>query len=116
HRDLHSFPTRRSSDLLEALRDILIPVKSFGAANGGMGPGGSQTLMAQVPLSQVAKVRVVAAPMGIKSEAAIPNAWVYVDVQGSDIGTYVRNAQRTIGDAIQRGEIKLPTGYTVFWS
>jgi Cu(I)/Ag(I) efflux system membrane protein CusA/SilA len=39
-----------------------------------------------------------------------------VDVQGSDIGTYVRSAQRVIGDAIQRGEIKLPTGYSIFWS
>ncbi len=99
---------------LEALRDILIPVKSAGTA-AAMG-GGTTALMAQVPLSQLARVRVVAAPMGIKSEAAIPNAWIYVDVQGVDIGTYVRNAQHTIGDAIQRGEIKLPTGYSVFWS
>jgi Cu(I)/Ag(I) efflux system membrane protein CusA/SilA len=99
---------------LEALRDILIPVKSAGAA-AAMG-GGTTALMAQVPLSQLAKVRVVAAPMGIKSEAAIPNAWIYVDVQGVDIGTYVRNAQHTISDAIQRGEIKLPTGYSIFWS
>jgi Cu(I)/Ag(I) efflux system membrane protein CusA/SilA len=99
---------------LEALRDILIPVKSAGTA-AAMG-GGTTALMAQVPLSQLAKVRVVAAPMGIKSEAAIPNAWIYVDVQGVDIGTYVRNAQHTIGEAMQRGEIQLPTGYSVFWS
>ncbi len=99
---------------LEALRDILIPVKSAGTA-AAMG-GGTTALMAQVPLSQLARVRVVAAPMGIKSEAAIPNAWIYVDVQGVDIGTYVRNAQHTIDDAIQRGDIKLPTGYSVFWS
>ena len=99
---------------LEALRDILIPVKSAGTA-AAMG-GGTTALMAQVPLSQLAKVRVVAAPMGIKSEAAIPNAWIYVDVQGVDIGTYVRDAQHTIGEAMQRGEIKLPTGYSIFWS
>lgn len=100
---------------LEALRDILIPVKSAGAA-GAMGGGGSGALAAQVPLSQLAKVRVVAAPMGIKSEAAVPNAWIYVDVQGVDIGTYVQAAQRTINDAIQRGEIKMPAGYSIFWS
>ena len=91
---------------LEALRDILVPVK----------PAGASAMMAQVPLSQLATVRVVAAPMGIKSEGAVPNAWIYVDVQGSDIGTYVREAQRTIGDAIRNGEIKLPTGYSVIWS
>jgi Cu(I)/Ag(I) efflux system membrane protein CusA/SilA len=100
---------------LEALRDILIPVKSAGAA-GAMGGGGSGALAAQVPLSQLAKVRVVAAPMGIKSEAAVPNAWIYVDVQGVDIGTYVQAAQRTINDAIQGGEIKMPAGYSIFWS
>ena len=72
--------------------------------------------MAQIPLDQIAKVRVVAAPMGIKSEGAVPNAWIYVDVQGADIGSYVRAAQKTIGDAIQRGEIKLPPGYSIFWS
>jgi Cu(I)/Ag(I) efflux system membrane protein CusA/SilA len=72
--------------------------------------------MAQVPLNQIAKVRVVAAPMGIKSEGAVPNAWIYVDVQGTDIGNYVRAAQKTINDALQRGEIKLPPGYTIFWS
>jgi Cu(I)/Ag(I) efflux system membrane protein CusA/SilA len=99
---------------LEALRDILIPVKSAGTT-AAMG-GGSTALMAQVPLSQLANVRVVAAPMGIKSEGAVPNAWIYVDVQGVDIGTYVRSAQRTIGEAMQRGEIKRPTGYSIFWS
>jgi Cu(I)/Ag(I) efflux system membrane protein CusA/SilA len=99
---------------LEALRDILIPVKSAGAAPSMS--GGTTALMAQVPLSQLAKVRVVAAPMGIKSEGAVPNAWIYIDVKGSDIGTYVRNAQRAIGDAVKSGEIALPTGYSVFWS
>jgi Cu(I)/Ag(I) efflux system membrane protein CusA/SilA len=105
---------------VEALRDILIPVKTAGSgaamAANGMGTGGKGGLAAQVPLSQLAKVRVVAAPMGIKSEAAIPNAWIYVDVQGVDIGTYVRGAQQTVNDAIQRGEINVPTGYSIFWS
>ncbi len=99
---------------LEALREILIPVKG-GAKTGAMGAAGSAA-MAQVPLSQLAKVRVVAAPMGVKSEAAVPNAWIYVDVQGTDIGNYVRGAQRTVNDAIRAGEIKVPTGYSIFWS
>ena len=99
---------------LEELQDILIPVRSAGSA-AAMG-GGMSHLMAQVPLRQLAKVRVVTAPMGIKSEAGVPNAWIYVDVQGVDIGTYVRHAQRLIGEAIQRGEITVPTGYSVVWS
>jgi copper/silver efflux system protein len=98
------------------LREILIPVKSAGSSDV-MGVGATTgALAAQVPLSQLAKVRVVAAPMGIKSEAAIPNAWIYVDVQGVDIGNYVRGAQQIVNDAIKRGEIKVPSGYSIFWS
>jgi Cu(I)/Ag(I) efflux system membrane protein CusA/SilA len=100
---------------LEALREILIPVKSAAAANG-MGGGRSGEKMAQVPLSQLGKVRVVAAPMGVKSEAAIPNAWIYVDVQGTDLGNYVRGAQQAVNEAMRRGEIKVPSGYSIFWS
>ncbi len=97
---------------LDALRDIVVPVKTAGVA-GGM-PGVPE--MAQVPLSQLAKISVVAAPMGIKSEGGVPNAWIYVDVQGSDIGTYVRHAQQAVADAIRRGEITVPTGYSIAWS
>jgi Cu(I)/Ag(I) efflux system membrane protein CusA/SilA len=99
---------------LEALRDIVVPVKTA-AVSGGMGGGGGAG-MAQVPLNQLAKVRVVAAPMGVKSEGAVPNAWIYVDVQGSDIGSYVRAAQAAVDAATRRGEIKVPTGYSVYWS
>jgi len=101
---------------LEALRELLIPVKTSGSASTGMGGAAGTAAMAQIPLNQIAKVRVVAAPMGVKSEGAVPNAWIYVDVQSSDIGTYVRAAQKALADAIQRGELKLPPGYTIFWS
>ena len=99
---------------LEALREIVIPVKSAGASSA-MG-GGASGQMTQVPLSQLAKVRVVAAPMGVKSEGAVPNAWIYVDVQGSDIGGYVRQAQKTVNAALRSGELKVPAGYSIFWS
>jgi copper/silver efflux system protein len=101
---------------LEALREIAIPVKTTaGAGGGGMGATAAAQ-MAQVPLSQLADVRVVAAPMGVKSEGAVPNAWIYVDVQDADIGTYVSMAQRAVAEAVTRGEIKIPSGYSVFWS
>ena len=86
---------------LRALReDILVPT-----------PVG-----AQVPLGQLATLRVVDGPMGIKSEGAIPNAWIYVDIHGVDVGTYVQNAQRLVNAAIARDAIHLPPGYTVVWS
>ena len=46
----------------------------------------------------------------------MPNAWIYVDVHGVDIGSYVRNARLAVGEAVQRGEIQMPAGYSVFWS
>jgi len=99
---------------LEALQEISIPVKTMAAP--GMSGAGVPTQLAQVPLGQLAKVRVVAAPMGVKSEGAVPNAWIYVDVQGSDIGGYVQAAQKALGEAMQKGELKVPTGYSIFWS
>ena len=94
---------------LEALRDIAIPVR-LGMQTGSSGA------MAQIPLSQLARLRVVSAPMGVKSEGAVPNAWVYIDVQGTDIGTYVRAAQQAVNDSMRRGELKVPSGYSVIWS
>lgn len=85
---------------LEALREIIVPTSTG----------------AQVPLGQLAKIETVRAPMGIKSEGAIPNAWIYVDVKGVDIGTYVQMAMRTVNDAIAQGKISLPSGYNIFWS
>jgi Cu(I)/Ag(I) efflux system membrane protein CusA/SilA len=85
---------------LEALREIIVPA-----------PTG-----AQIPLGQLARVEVVHAPMGVKSESATPNAWIYVDVKGVDIGTYVEMARRAVQDALARGAIRLPSGYNIFWS
>ncbi len=103
---------------LEALRGILIPVPMVGAGSPGTGgmSNSSAVPMTQVPLSQLASVRVVAAPMGVKSEGAVPNAWIYVDVSGVDIGRYVRLAKQTIDRAIETGELTLPAGYSIFWS
>jgi Cu(I)/Ag(I) efflux system membrane protein CusA/SilA len=85
---------------LEALREIVVPA-----------PTG-----AQVPLGQLAKIEVVHAPMGVKSEAAVPNAWIYVDVKGMDVGTYVQGAMRAVNEAVGKGTIKLPSGYNIYWS
>ena len=85
---------------LESLREIIVPT-----------PSG-----AQVPLGQLARLEVVRAPMGIKSEGAVPNAWIYVDVKNIDVGTYVQMAQRAVNEAIAHGTIHLPSGYSLYWS
>ena len=88
------------SDLRALREDIVVPT-----------PTG-----AQIPLGQLATVKVVDGPMGIKSEGAVPNAWVYVDIRGVDVGTYVQMAMRAVNEAVARGDIKLPGGYNIFWS
>jgi Cu(I)/Ag(I) efflux system membrane protein CusA/SilA len=88
------------SDLRALREDIVVPT-----------PTG-----AQIPLGQLASVKVVDGPMGIKSEGAVPNAWVYVDIRGVDIGTYVQMAMRAVNEAVAHGDIKLPGGYNIFWS
>ena len=88
------------SDLRALREDIVVPA-----------PTG-----AQIPLGQLATVKVVDGPMGIKSDGAVPNAWVYVDIRGVDVGTYVQTAMRAVNEAVSRGDIKLPGGYNLFWS
>ncbi|MHC1763778.1 MAG: efflux RND transporter permease subunit [Verrucomicrobiia bacterium] len=71
---------------------------------------------AQVPLGQLADLRIVQGPMTIKSESAVPNAWVYVDIRGVDVGSYVKAAKQVVEDALASGTIRLPEGYNLFWS
>ena len=71
---------------------------------------------AQVPLGELATIKVVDGPMSIKSEGAVPNAWVYVDIHGIDMGTYVQTAMHAVNEAIASGKITLPPGYNLFWS
>jgi Cu(I)/Ag(I) efflux system membrane protein CusA/SilA len=69
-------------------------------------PGG-----AQVPLTQLAKISLTMGPPVIKTENAIPVGYVYVDVAGVDIGSYVHNAMQVVNQ-----KVKLPPGYYLDWS
>jgi len=107
-------------DSPERLAAILIPVQptSPGAAApaGGMGmgagPGGSATGGGgHVPLGQIATIKPVAGPMVVRTEDALPTAWVYVDVVGRDLGSFVAEAQRQVASMVV-----LPAGYRLTWS
>ena len=103
-------------DTPERLASVLVPVshaiRSTASALGGMkGAPMAAGAVAQVPLGQIATIRTAAGPMVVRTEDAMPTAWVYVDVDGRDIGSFVDEA-RTI---VER-EVKLPVGYSVLWS
>lgn len=79
----------------EALRRVLVPT-----------PRGEQ-----IPLGQLATLSIKKGPAAIKSENSRLNAWIYVDVKGVDIGTYIKRAKKTIAE-----EITIPPGYNLKWS
>jgi Cu(I)/Ag(I) efflux system membrane protein CusA/SilA len=66
---------------------------------------------ATIPLSEVAHISITEGPDMIRSENARLNGWVYVDISGQDLSSYVKDAQ-----AIVNREMKLPAGYSLTWS
>ncbi|MCA9243233.1 MAG: efflux RND transporter permease subunit [Phycisphaerales bacterium] len=69
-------------------------------------PGG-----AQVPLAQLADIRIEPGPPMIKSENARKTAWIYVDLTTSDIGGWVERAKRLVSE-----RVNIPAGYNLVWS
>ena len=108
-------------DSPERLASVLVPVATGGAAAGGVGgggggmgggsAGGTSLGVTQIPLGQIATITPVAGPMVVRTEGAVPTAWVYIDVAGRDIGGYVVEAQGAVSRAV-----KLPVGYSIVWS
>jgi len=69
-------------------------------------PGG-----AQIPIEQVADITLTTGPTVIRTEQAQLLGYVYVDVADRDIGGYVEDAKRVVGQMV-----KLPEGYYLEWS
>ena len=65
----------------------------------------------QIPLAFLADMSFVKGPPVVKSEQSRPNAWIYVDIEDVDIGSYVENAQAAVA-----AEVEIPTGYSLGWS
>ncbi|MBD0787289.1 efflux RND transporter permease subunit [Vibrio sp. Y2-5] len=66
---------------------------------------------ARIALADVADIRYEDGPPMIKTENARPNGWVFVDIEGRDLGSYVSEAQKRVAE-----ELKLPAGYSLAWS
>jgi Cu(I)/Ag(I) efflux system membrane protein CusA/SilA len=66
---------------------------------------------ASVTLADVARVDVTDGPAMIRSENARPSGWVFVDLQGRDLGGYVVEAKERVAT-----ELELPAGYSLGWS
>jgi copper/silver efflux system protein len=66
---------------------------------------------AQIPLAQPATITLTPGPAMIRDENGQLAGYVYVDTATSDIGGYVEQAKRAIGE-----HLKLPAGYTLLWT
>ncbi|MUK32111.1 CusA/CzcA family heavy metal efflux RND transporter [Aliivibrio fischeri] len=66
---------------------------------------------ARIALGDVAEIRYEDGPPMIKTENARPNGWVFVDIDGRDLGSYVHEAQQAVFE-----QLDLPAGYSLGWS
>jgi len=81
---------------LDQLRRVMVPVMDG---------------RTQIPVGQLAEVRLVSGPAMLRNENGMLTGYVYVDVAGRDIGGYVTEAKRVIGQ-----RVTLPAGYSLAWS
>jgi copper/silver efflux system protein len=86
---------RGERDSIESLQRVLVST-----------PNG-----AEVPMAQIASIRMVAGPAMIRDEDGMLAGYVYVDLTGRDVGGYVEEAKRLVEQ-----KISLPTGYALQWS
>ncbi|OGL40807.1 MAG: hypothetical protein A2043_03775 [Candidatus Schekmanbacteria bacterium GWA2_38_9] len=66
---------------------------------------------AQIPMAQIADIKLLSGPGMIRDENGRLSGYVYVDVTGRDVGGYVADAKKAV-----REKVKLPPGYTLIWS
>jgi Cu(I)/Ag(I) efflux system membrane protein CusA/SilA len=86
---------RELRDDMGTLQRVLVPT-----------PGG-----AQIPLGELADIKLVSGPSMLRDENGFQAGYVYVDIAGRDVGTYVEDAKKVVGK-----QLSLPPGYVLQWS
>jgi Cu(I)/Ag(I) efflux system membrane protein CusA/SilA len=66
---------------------------------------------AQIPLGEIADIRMKSGPGMIRDENGRLSGYVYVDVSGRDIGSYLKDAKLAVAE-----KVRVPTGYQLIWS
>jgi len=112
-------------DDLDAIKNILVSASGSGMApdrgiGGGMGSGGSSQLTRgkpgdvqpmQIPLAELADIRVVEGPSMIKSENGLLRSYIQLRVRGRDEVGFVEEARRLVAE-----KVKLPAGMYLEWT
>ena len=89
------YPRELRSDPESIARQVLVPIM-----NGAL-----------IPLGQLAHISLEKGPPSIRTENALLSAYIYVDIHGRDIGSYVADAQKAV-----REKVKFQPGYYATWS
>ena len=89
------YPRELRSDPQQIAREVLVP-----SMNGAM-----------IPLGQLARVEINKGAPAIRTENALLSAYIFVDIRGRDIGSYVDDARRAVSE-----KVKFPPGYYATWS
>ena len=124
-RERYTINLRYPRDLrqdLDQLQRVLVTARSSGSASepdamattaktdNPDGDGGGMRAI-QVPMIELADIKLVNGPSMIRDENGMMAGYVFVDIAGRDIGSYVEEAKKLV-----RGKVKLPTGYSIIWS
>ena len=64
-----------------------------------------------IPLGQLAQLSLNKGPPAIRTENALLSVYIYVDMRGRDLGSYVQDARQAVQQAV-----KFPPGYYITWS
>ena len=94
------YPRELRSDPQQIAQEVLVPSPMSGNGDGAM-----------IPLGQLAKVEVVKGAPAIRTENALLSAYIFVDIRGRDIGSYVADARKAVSE-----QVKFPPGYYATWS
>ncbi|MBF0494671.1 MAG: efflux RND transporter permease subunit [Candidatus Omnitrophica bacterium] len=86
---------REFRDDLAKLKRVLVPTAA-GAA---------------IPLEELADIHLTSGPAMIRDENGMLAGYVYVDIAGRDVGSYVTEARKIV-----REKVQLPAGYALGWS
>ncbi len=89
------YPRALREDPQRIAREVYLPLP-----DGGM-----------VPLGQVARVEIVRGAPVVRTENALPVAYVYVDLHGRDIGSFVAEARQAVA-----AQVAFPPGSYATWS
>jgi len=100
-------------DEIERLKRVLVPVmmdRGQKTEDRGQMTGSLSSVTPQIPLGEIADIRIVRGPTGIKSEEGLLTSYVYIDFSGRDIGSYINEAKARVAS------LKIPEGYRLEWS